>query len=413
MRSSRSLAAYRQPACRARGRAAAQPPSGAMAAACGDSNFFIDSIPRKRRSEHIIFPEVRRRRDPFRRAVAWYLWVTQTLPRTRRHERTSFRPSPPRHRPDPVDADRPPRPLNGVHVDAGRGLHWWTEGWRLFALSPWIWIVIAILYFAIMTGLAFIPFIGQIASTLLLPILGGGVLLGARAQDRGEELAVAHLFSCFQQRAGPLVILALIYFAGWFVIWMVGVALLIGIAGLGALGAMLSGDPDAGRRRPRWLRSAWRRSSSCCCRAARRAVVDGVVVRTRAGDLSQRRADRGDEGELLSPPSTTSARSRVYGLVGLALALVASIPFGLGWLVLAPVFGGSSTRATSTCSASRNSTASAGPAGAPGFTVAPLGCARAAKPAQCACSQLAPRPTSATSGTASSATPAISAGSRA
>jgi uncharacterized membrane protein len=32
----------------------------------------------------------------------------------------------------------------------------------------------------------------------------------------------------------------------------------------------------------------------------------------------------------------------VYSLVGLALALLASIPFGLGWLVLAPVYGASS-----------------------------------------------------------------------
>jgi len=31
----------------------------------------------------------------------------------------------------------------------------------------------------------------------------------------------------------------------------------------------------------------------------------------------------------------------VYSVLGLAFAIVASIPFGLGWLVLAPVFAGS------------------------------------------------------------------------
>ena len=31
----------------------------------------------------------------------------------------------------------------------------------------------------------------------------------------------------------------------------------------------------------------------------------------------------------------------VYSLLGLAFAIVASIPFGLGWLVLGPVFAAS------------------------------------------------------------------------
>ena len=31
----------------------------------------------------------------------------------------------------------------------------------------------------------------------------------------------------------------------------------------------------------------------------------------------------------------------VYSLVGIVLAIVATIPFGLGWLVLAPVFAAS------------------------------------------------------------------------
>jgi uncharacterized membrane protein len=240
----------------------------------------------------------------------------------------------------PTGADHSPRPLNGVHVDASRGLHWWREGWRLFALSPWIWIVIAILYLAIMTGLAFIPFVGQIASTLLLPILGGGVLLGARAQDRGEELTVAHLFSCFQQRAGPLVILALIYFAGWFVIWMVGIALLIGIAGLGALGAMLSGDPmQAG--------------VSALAAIGMAAIVVLLLAALLAVPLLMAWwyapalvIFRNDEPIAAMKASFAASLDNVgaftvYGLVGLALALVASIPFGLGWLVLAPVFGAS------------------------------------------------------------------------
>ena len=31
----------------------------------------------------------------------------------------------------------------------------------------------------------------------------------------------------------------------------------------------------------------------------------------------------------------------VYSLIGIALAIVATIPLGLGWIILAPVFAGS------------------------------------------------------------------------
>lgn len=238
----------------------------------------------------------------------------------------------------PPAAERAPRPARGVHVDAGRGVHWWTEGWRLFILSPWIWMLITILYMAIMTGLALVPLIGQIASTLLLPILGGGVLLGARAQDRGEPLAVNHLFACFQQRTAPLVILALLYFAGWFVIWLVGATLLVGIAGLGTLGALLSGDP-------------LQTGIAALAAIGTAAIVVLLLAALFAVPLLMAWwyapalvVFRNDEPIAAMKASFHASLDNigaflVYSLVGLALALVASIPFGLGWLALAPVFG--------------------------------------------------------------------------
>src|SRR6266542_4101953 len=101
-------------------------------------------------------------------------------------------------------------PPDGWAVGANRGAAWWSEGWRLFTASPVIWIVITLLYVALMIGLHLIPLVGQIAGTLLTPVLAGGVLLGCRALDRGGELTVGHLFAAF---------------------------------GFGSLSALLSGDP--------------------------------------------------------------------------------------------------------------------------------------------------------------------------
>ena len=98
--------------------------------------------------------------------------------------------------PAPAPQANPP-PREGWAVASGRGLEWWRSGWQFFRAAPWTWIALMVLFIAIMFGLSFIPFIGQIASTLLYPVLGAGVLAGTRDLDRGGELTVAHLFACF------------------------------------------------------------------------------------------------------------------------------------------------------------------------------------------------------------------------
>src|SRR5512137_424409 len=97
-------------------------------------------------------------------------------------------------------------PPGGWAVAAGRGAQWWAEGWRLFVAAPWIWLAITLVFAAIMFALAYIPFVGQLASTLLYPVLAGGALLGARAVDRGEPLTVGTLFACFDRHFGPLLL---------------------------------------------------------------------------------------------------------------------------------------------------------------------------------------------------------------
>src|SRR3954471_20676538 len=77
----------------------------------------------------------------------------------------------------------PPPPSGGWAVRAGRGVDWWKEGWRFFMAAPLIWLLMMLVFFALMIGLGLIPVVGHIASTLLYPVLGGGVMIGTRALD--------------------------------------------------------------------------------------------------------------------------------------------------------------------------------------------------------------------------------------
>lgn len=231
-------------------------------------------------------------------------------------------------------------PPGGWAVGAGRGASWWGKGWRLFTASPWVWLAITILFLAIIIGLAIIPLLGQIASMLLHPVLGAGVILGCRALDRGGELTVGHLFAGFNDKLVPLVILALLYFAGWLVIWVVAVALIVGAIGVGSVTALLSGD-------------ALQAGVAMIAAIGITAIVVLLVAALLAVPLLMAYwfapaliVLRGDE-PLAAMKTSFNACLRnippflVYGLLGVVFALAASIPLALGWFVLAPVYAAS------------------------------------------------------------------------
>ena len=238
----------------------------------------------------------------------------------------------------PASVTPPPRRAGAVA--SGNGTAWWREGWRLFTASPGIWIAITILYVIIMVMLSFVPVLGSLATTLLAPVFAGGVLSGCRAQDRGGELRIEHLFGGFSDRLGPLMIVGLLYLIGTLAIVVVVGILLFAAVGVTGIGTLLTGDPlQAGV-------------------AALAALGIGALFAVLLGLLlaiplmmafwfaPALVALRNDE-PLAAAKASFDACLRnmmpmlVYSLLGLVFAIVASIPLGLGWLVLAPVFAAS------------------------------------------------------------------------
>ncbi len=226
--------------------------------------------------------------------------------------------------------------VNPRAVDAGRGAAWWSEGWRLFtpAVGPWILIVVVGVVLNLI--LAFIPILGSIASHLLFPILVGGLMLGCRAIDRGEPLTISHLFAGFGPRAGSLLIVALIYIAVAIAITIFVVALLFVFFGAAVL-SQLWNRPDL---------------------ISDGAVVGGVVLTALVGMLLFLLLYLPLAMAVWFAPALVVLQGAepwaamrlsfigcvrnilpflIYGVVGIALAIVATIPLLLGWLVLGPV----------------------------------------------------------------------------
>ena len=216
---------------------------------------------------------------------------------------------------------------------AGNGWTWIAEGWRLFMKSPGIWIAIVLVLGVIMIVLNFIPFLGPLALAVLMPVFGGGIMLGCRALDEGRELEFNALFAGFQKPLAGLATLGAIYLGLAFAIGLV-VALITGASmfammsggaqnpamATGALGGMLLGMLIALALAVPLAMLMW---------FAPAAVALNGVAPVEAMKVSWRGCLKNIVPFLL------------YGVVLFILMIVATIPFGLGWLALGPAMAGS------------------------------------------------------------------------
>ena len=220
---------------------------------------------------------------------------------------------------------------------AGNGLNWWTEGWRYFAAAPWMWIGLTIAFIVILILASIVPLIGSIASTVLTPVLAAGLMAGCNAQDRGGELTFNHLFAGFGERLMPLIIVGLLYLVGTAIIMVVVLAIIVAFVGMSGLGSLWSGDP---------MQVGWAMLATLGA-GAFFAVLIGTLFALPlmmafwfAPPLVMLR-----NVEPVAAMKASFAACLVniwpmfvYGLVGIVLMIVATIPFGLGWFVLCPVF---------------------------------------------------------------------------
>jgi uncharacterized membrane protein len=227
-----------------------------------------------------------------------------------------------------------------VHAD--RGFAWWGEAWRLFTPAAGVWILIVILLVIVNMVLAVVPLIGHVVGQLLFPIFAGGLMLGCRAVDRGQPLTVGHLFAGFGERTGPLFIVGLIYTAVAVAIALVVFGLLLMFFGA-AIVSSLWHLQDLNELQDPWAVFSILGSLGL-------AIVVGLLVFLLlylplvmavwfAPALVVLRGVAPLEAMRLS--FNGCLRNIVpfllYGLLGIGLAIVATIPLMLGWLVLGPV----------------------------------------------------------------------------
>lgn len=216
--------------------------------------------------------------------------------------------------------------MGGRAVGAGQGWAWIAQGFDLFRKAPGIWIALVVILFVILVVLAFIPLLGAVATFLVVPVFIGGLLLGCQALQGGGELEVGHLFAGFKAHTGNLIVLGALAIAGWIVVMLPVVV----IVGAGAFLAAIRGDAAGVAALGGSVMLAWlvALALSIPIYMALWFAPALVVLREMAPIEAIKESFMGCLKNILP--------FLVYSIVLLVLGIVASIPLGLGWLVLGP-----------------------------------------------------------------------------
>lgn len=105
-------------------------------------------------------------------------------------------------------------------VEAGQGVQWLAEGFQYFKQDAGTWIAICVIGFALMIGLNMVPIVNLFVSFTAY-VWMGGLMLGCKAQYDREPLQINHLFAGFKEAFVPLLLLSIILMVLVFVIMAV------------------------------------------------------------------------------------------------------------------------------------------------------------------------------------------------
>jgi hypothetical protein len=210
-------------------------------------------------------------------------------------------------------------------VGAGQGSAWWSGGWGLFREATGLWIGMSVVLLILIMIINLIPVAGSLAVNIFMPVISGGLMLGCRSIEDGEGLSFGHLFAGFQKNFGQLALVGLLYLVGVVVIVLGVVALGVG----GGISAAMMGGASSGAGFTTFLLAGLLGLALGIPLAMSMRVAPALVA---LNDLTAVAAMKlSFQGSLRN-----MVPFLIYGVIGLVLAIVASIPFGLGWLALIP-----------------------------------------------------------------------------
>ncbi len=215
-------------------------------------------------------------------------------------------------------------------VETGQGIAWIQTGWTRFMRLPGLWVLLMLVFLAIIVVLSMLPWVGSLIVALIGPVLGAGALEAAKRAAQGEDFAVGILFEPFSRNAvlNNLLVLGAVSLAVNVLIMGIG-AMFIGGSMLGM--GMMHGDGGAlvGMGLGALLGIPLMMTLHVLLSAALFFAVP-LVMEGRQAPLDAMQSS-------LKACWINWAALLLFGLIMTILGVLAMIPMGLGFLVLGPV----------------------------------------------------------------------------
>jgi uncharacterized membrane protein len=132
-----------------------------------------------------------------------------------------------------------PAPFKGEsrEVDPGACFDWLQQGWTMFLVNPGVWIGSTMLLLIMLMAISIVPFFGQIAAHLLVPLFGAGMVQICRHMGDERQAEISDLFAGFRHNAGQLVMVGVFFAAGIFGLAFIAFLLVSG----GVFGGVVTG----------------------------------------------------------------------------------------------------------------------------------------------------------------------------
>ena len=214
-------------------------------------------------------------------------------------------------------------------------------GLGLFTRAPLMWIVSVLIVIVAAVVLGLVPILGSLVFQALNAVIAAGFVVACRSLERGGEFELEHLFAGFKTRFGNLLIVGLLTMLGWIAIFLVFAS----FVGFSILAAALSGSSEG-------IAAALIASSASILLGLLVALALSVPLMAAfwfapalvvMHDLAPTAAMK----ESFTGCFRNWLPFLVYGIVMTVFAVLAAIPFALGFLVWVPL------AISSTCTAYR------------------------------------------------------------
>lgn len=220
-------------------------------------------------------------------------------------------------------------------IPAERGVAWITEGWRLFMRRPGLLVGMTVITLLMFAALSLVPLLGGLVALIMIVVLAAGMYNTLDRMHHGQEVAFDALFSGFRERTQPLLILGLLFISAEIVI-----GLIIGIVVSGTvIGSVMMGSILSHGEMPPMALATFIQASITALILALLLSLPLLMAYTFALPLvciSNREPVAALKASFYAVAANW-APFLVYGLIYMVLALLATIPLGLGWLMLLPL----------------------------------------------------------------------------